>query len=102
MTMTEIFETQIKFQNVLSSEIHSDEYISLMLLGLFEESVEVKKTFKLKKHRKNDKANFKHAKKEIADVFIYAINICLALDITADELIDLIKKKQKINFKRIR
>lgn len=49
---------------------------------------------------KNDSAKIKDVKEEVADMFIYVMDLALTVGMTANEVLDKISKKQDVNFKR--
>lgn len=55
--------------------------------------------YKMHKERE-DKVNESDVKSEIADIFIFAIDLALIMNMNGDELLNKIKEKQDKNFKR--
>lgn len=102
--LKEAYDKQIEFQKLLGfKDIPKDDPEMLIhnLFGMVTEISEVATEDKRwKKNGRNlfyDKIN---KKKEIADVFIFLLNVLIYSDISIEEFTDSVLEKQKENFNR--
>ncbi len=95
-----IFEQQAKLQQTLNAEIHTQEYINTMFLACIAELTEALNETVWKPWKKEQHSNKQKFQQELADVFTFFINLCLAADLNAHELFGLYMQKNKINFQR--
>jgi NTP pyrophosphatase (non-canonical NTP hydrolase) len=111
-----IYEKQEEFENLLISKSgqFSDKKLSefdkqektkfskeLSLLLFLEVSEFISAVGNYKTHKiHEDGKSVKEIKDEIADMFIFVLNTALTHNMTAQELLEEVEKKQKINFER--
>lgn len=104
MIFSELYELQCKFQNLIGEkEVPRDdpEMMAHHLLGLVTEIGEVSQEDKRWKKNKRNKTYNKDGKcSEIADCFIFLLNVCIYSDISPDRILEEIKKKILINIER--
>lgn len=94
-----IFEQQKKFQEFLHVK-YNQEYINIMILACISELMECLKETPWKPWKKQQFNNTQKFKEELADVFHFFINLCLAANLNPQELFGLYMQKNKINFQR--
>ena len=103
--MIDAFKNQIKLQESLKGiklPSKNPDFIRESSLGIFTElgeALAVDKTWKTWKEVK-EKYNEEDLKEEIADIWIFLINYTLANNISCEEIIKQIHKKQNKNFRR--
>ncbi len=111
--LREIFKKQANLQERLGNTekikdpILKQKFINQMILAVHEEAVEIMREsayknpdyveFGWKKGQKFDEKKFKE---EVADLLHFVVNLCLAVDMGADELFDRYINKNKENHKR--
>ena len=103
MDIKQLFEKQIEFQQLLgfNPPFDSPELFSHHLLGLITEVGEIAQADKRwKKNGRNKFYDRENKIEEIADAFIFLINVCLYSDISSDEFIKEVEKKIDINISR--
>ena len=101
---------QIKLDNIRkieSSESNKQQYINQMLLSLFEESVEIMRETGYKNPnyvpfgwKQTQEWNVENYKEEIIDLFHYVMNLCIAVNMEANEFFEIYCKKNGINHER--
>lgn len=116
-TFTNIYEEQLTFENWIIkkcgfankdiSEFDDKERVALCkelsLMLHLEISEFLNALGNYKKHKQSkDTTNIKDAKEEIADIIIFALDLALTMQMTSEELLEAIKKKQVKNFERQR
>ena len=115
MEFKEIYGKQLEFENLITSKIfkkklnefsekEKTDWSKELCLYLYQEVAEyVNAVGNYKTHKtKKDFSNPENVKGEIADIFIFAIDLALTMGISYDELVDIIMKKQEMNFDRQR
>lgn len=112
----EIFKTQEDFENLLieksgnwpgkklsdfdkKEKTKFSKELSFLLFLEIAEFMGAVGNYKLHKSQEDGKDE-KEIKEEIADMFVFVINTALTHNMSADELLEEVRKKQKINFKR--
>ena len=102
--LVQLFEYQKAFQELLGIKkipVDDPKLMQLHLLGLVGEIGEVLQADqRWKTNGRNTHFNFSDKKTEIADCFIYLINVCLFSNISAEEILDTIEKKIDKNYMR--
>lgn len=102
--MERAFEAQKMFQRRLTGldEVEDDpEKFSQQIVQLVEELGELLQADKRWREYRGDKFNEVEKEKELADVFIVAMNLAIFSGVSYEKLIDAIKEKIVINFERI-
>lgn len=102
-SMEMVFNMQKEFQKMLGNEVPCDnpDMLAHHLLGLVTEIGEVAQADKRwKKNKRNDHYSYDEKLKEIADVFIFLINVCLYSNITSYQLINAVSDKIEENIER--
>lgn len=103
MDIKQLFEKQIEFQKLLGFEppIDDPELFAHHLLGLITEVGEIAQADKRwKKNGRNKFYSRKGKKEEIADAFIFLMNVCLYSDIDSEEFVKAVENKLQINSSR--
>ena len=102
--LKEAYEKQIEFQKLLGfTDIPKDDPEMLIhnLFSMVTEIAEVATEDKRwKKNGRNLFYDRTNKKKEIADVFIFLLNVLIYSNITLEEFTDSVLEKQKENFNR--
>lgn len=102
--LVQLFEYQKAFQKLLGIDklpVDNPQAMQLHLLGLVGEIGEVLQADqRWKTNGRNTHFDFKNKKVEIADCFIYLINVCLFSNISAEEITESIIKKIDENYMR--
>ena len=102
--LVQLFEYQKAFQKLLGFDklpVDDPKLMQLHLLGLVGEIGEVLQADqRWKTNGRNTHFDFENKKVEIADCFIYLINVCLFSNILAEEILDTIEKKINKNYMR--
>lgn len=102
--MERAFEAQKMFQRRLTGldEVKDDpEKFSQQIVQLVEELGELLQADKRWREYRGDKFNEVEKEKELADVFIVAMNLAIFSGVSYEKLVDAIKEKISINFERI-
>lgn len=102
--MKKAFEAQKMFQRRLTGldEVKDDpEKFSQQIVQLVEELGELLQADKRWREYRGDKFNEVEKEKELADVFIVAMNLAIFSGVSYEKLIGAIKEKIGINFERI-
>lgn len=102
--MERAFEAQKMFQRRLTGldEVKDDpEKFSQQIVQLVEELGELLQADKRWREYRGDKFNEVEKEKELADVFIVAMNLAIFSGVSYEKLVDAIKEKIGINFERI-
>lgn len=102
--MERAFEAQKMFQCRLTGldEVKDDpEKFSQQIVQLVEELGELLQADKRWREYRGDKFNEVEKEKELADVFIVAMNLAIFSGISYEKLVGAIKEKISINFERI-
>jgi len=111
-----LYKEQIEFENLVVhksrhwptkplSEFTEEEKIkfskelALYLYIEIGEYVQAVGNFKTHKSTKEE-TDIKNAKEEIADIIIFALDLAIVLDMTAEEILEEVEKKILKNFKR--
>lgn len=97
--MENIFNKQKEFQELLKQDISTQEYKNAMLLGLFEETAEIKRETPSKHHKKNQTFNKDKFLAECVDAQLYLLNLVLS-ETSFEVFKELIEQKQKLNLER--
>lgn len=116
MGFNEIYEKQIDFENLILSksktwpnkkisEFDEKEKVSFtkeMILYTHQELSElISAVGNYKMHKtKRDNPNYKEIPEEIADCFIFILNLAITHNLTAEQLLEVVSQKQMKNFKR--
>ena len=102
--LVQLFEYQKAFQKLLGIDklpVDNPQAMQLHLLGLVSEIGEVLQADqRWKTNGRNTHFDFENKKVEIADCFIYLINVCLFSGISAEEITESIIKKIDENYMR--
>ena len=113
---SEIYSKQEEFENLLISKSSSlpdkqlkdfdkkektqfSKELALLLHQEISEFISAVGNYKLHKTQQDGK-DVKEIKGEIADMYIFVLNMALTHNMTAEELLDEVSKKQTINFDR--
>lgn len=102
--MERAFEAQKMFQCRLTGldEVKDDpEKFSQQIVQLVEELGELLQADKRWREYRGDKFNEVEKEKELADVFIVAMNLAIFSGVSYEKLVGAIKEKISINFERI-
>lgn len=102
--MERAFEAQKMFQRRLTGldEVEDDpEKFSQQIVQLVEELGELLQADKRWREYRGDKFNEVEKEKELADVFIVAMNLAIFSGVSYEKLVGAIKEKISINFERI-
>ena len=113
--INEIYENQEEFQNLLITKTnYSDKKLrdfndkektlyskelALLMHQEVSEFIDAVGNYKLHKTQKDGKS-IKEIRKEIADIFIFSLNMALTHNMTLDELLSGVESKQNENFQR--
>ena len=97
--MEQIYNKQIEFQKLLLSDTTTQDFKNQMIMGLFEETAEIKRETPSKYHKKHQEFNRIAFLEECVDAQLYLFNLVLT-EATLEEFKELIKKKQEVNIKR--
>jgi dimeric dUTPase (all-alpha-NTP-PPase superfamily) len=102
--LDKIFMRQKKLQRKLKNKnmIYNQKFLNIMILSSIDELMEILRNTKWKPWKKHQSLNIKNVKKEIADLLHFFINLCLYINIDAQELYELYNIKNNINIKRIK
>lgn len=102
------FETLFRNQRIFQESIvgkgnvrDDPQQLGYHSLSAIKEICEVLDADQRWKTHRNTKYDRKEKLAEVADVFIFAINIALYSDYSAKEVLNAIVKKQRINFERL-
>lgn len=105
-TLTSLYQDQVEFQKLLGNiDIPKDDPNEMAhhLLGLVTEVGEVSQADKRwKKNKRNKHYNFQEKLDEIADCFIFLLNVCIYSDITPWQILNAIDHKIKENKRRFK
>lgn len=118
MDFSDIYLKQEEFENMLISKISSlpkkllkdfddkektsfSKELSLLLHKEISEFLDAVGNYKLHKTQKDTK-NVKEVKEEIADMMIFVLDMALTHNMSAEELLDEVARKQNKNFERQR
>ena len=103
-TLTSIYHKQVEFQKMLGNlDIPKDDPNEMAhhLLGLVTEVGEVSQADKRwKKNKRNKHYDFQEKLDEIADCFIFLLNVCIYSDITPWQILEAINNKVDENKRR--
>lgn len=80
-------EYQVKSKRTLNKELTQEQVLSNMLLGIIGETGEVADIVK-KALYQGHKLDIEHIKEELGDIMFYMINLCNALDLELEEIIE--------------
>jgi len=97
--LKKIFEKQQELQEHLGTE-YNQEFITTMTVAAIDELLEALRETPWKPWKKNQVHNKQRVKEELADALHFFVNLCLANDITAEELFSEYMYKNKENKKR--
>ena len=105
-TLTSLYQDQVEFQKLLgNNDIPKDDPNEMAhhLLGLVTEVGEVSQADKRwKKNKRNKHYNFQEKLDEIADCFIFLLNVCIYSDITPWQILNAIDHKINENKRRFK
>lgn len=105
-TLTSLYQDQVEFQKLLGNiDIPKDDPNEMAhhLLGLVTEVGEVSQADKRwKKNKRNKHYNFHEKLDEIADCFIFLLNVCIYSDITPWQILNAIDRKINENKRRFK
>lgn len=104
-----LYEDQVKFQTMvlngqgITLELPADtsRWFEYHCLAMLEEMGEVLKADKRWKTHRNIRYDKDEKLDELADVYITLMNICIHSDVSMDQLLDAVSKKQLRNFRRL-
>ncbi len=103
MDISELYEKQLQFQKMLGNEVPADNpsVMAQHLFGLLGEVGEVSQADqRWKTNGRNTHYDKENKLEEIADCFIYLLNVCIYSDFTDYDLLDAVKEKQDKNIRR--
>lgn len=103
MDISELYEKQLQFQKMLGNKVPVDNPSAMAkhLFGLLGEVGEVSQADqRWKTNGRNTHYDRVNKLEEIADCFIYLLNVCIYSDFTDYDLLDAVKEKQDKNIKR--
>ena len=95
-----IFEMQGDFQKMLGIDIKSDKYQQQMLYGLIEEVVEAGRETKTLTDWKNREVNRSDFILELADIYLFVVNLALSADCDAHKFYQAVEFKQRKNYQK--
>jgi len=98
--LVDIFIKQKMFQDKVGSDVHSISFIKDMTLAAIDELLEALREVSWKPWSKKKFFHSTEFKEELVDVLHFFVNLCLAADMSADELYKRYLQKNKINHKR--
>jgi dimeric dUTPase (all-alpha-NTP-PPase superfamily) len=98
--LEEIFKKQRDLQEHLGQDLHKQEYININVLALTDEIHEAIRETSWKPWKKQQVTNIDNYKKELVDALHFFVNLCLAADMTAQELRDMYCEKREVNIQR--
>lgn len=103
--MQGLFDLQLKFQARVRKERDYKympwiEHVRLMFIGIITEACEVLEETNWKPWKKHRLINDEKLKEEIIDLWHFVINLTIASDMNAREVIKRFKEKNKVNIKR--
>ena len=98
--LREIFELQKEFQMIMGANMHSQSFLNMSTFACIVELSEMINETPWKPWKSPSILNRPNALEELADVFHFFINICLALQVTPEELYAAFKGKHAKNRKR--
>lgn len=108
--LKELFELQIKFQELLGNTISEYESFIILhdnvellknqLLAIFSEIGEALQELPWKPWKKNQDFNLYKFRMELIDMFHFLINLFLLSGMNAEDTIKLFKQKNEINLRR--
>ena len=105
-TLGTVYSKQVEFQKLLGNlDIPTDDPHEMAhhLLGLVTEIGEVSQADKRwKKNRRNKHYNYEEKLNEIADCFIFLLNVCIYSDITPLQIMNAIDSKIDQNIERFK
>ena len=105
-TIGNLYSKQLEFQKLIgNTDIPRDDPNEMAhhLLGLVTEIGEVAQADKRwKKNRRNQHFNYAENLDEVADCFIFLLNVCIYSDISAFHLLNAIDRKIDTNIKRFK
>ena len=102
-SIEDIFYKQREFQRMLGNDVPTDDpnMLAHHLLGLVTEIGEVAQADKRwKRNKRNDHFDYNEKLKEIADCFIFLINVCLYSNISFYQLLTATESKIEENIER--
>jgi dimeric dUTPase (all-alpha-NTP-PPase superfamily) len=97
--LEKMFEKQKELQEKLNAT-YDQPYINTMTLATIDELMELLRETPWKPWKINQSFNHENYKKEMADIWHFIINLCLADGISAEDIYEEYMNKNKINFKR--
>jgi dimeric dUTPase (all-alpha-NTP-PPase superfamily) len=102
----EMFELQKKFQERLGNLPFKDydsqqKFVNMMFIAIVAESVETLNETPWKPWKKNQSLNYENYVSELVDVLHFFINLCIAYDISPEEVYHTFKRKNLINNNRL-
>lgn len=103
--MKELFNKQIEIQKIafdVNLPEHKPELVRYFALGLMSEVGEVLQADKTWKPFNVGVCNGENVKEELADCYLFLMNLCLAEGFTAEQMIEMIRNKQEVVLQRIR
>jgi dimeric dUTPase (all-alpha-NTP-PPase superfamily) len=77
---------QHEFQLGMDQDIQTQQYYSTMTLALIDEAMEALRETPWKPWKKNQTCRKERVHEELADVFIFYLNLCLSAGMTAKDL----------------
>lgn len=101
--LAHIWEKQIEFQKILGNEVPTDdpEMLAHHMLGLITEVGEIAQADKRwKKNKRNVYYDPNNKLEEIADAFIFLVNICLYSNVSCEDFIKAVESKVDTNISR--
>lgn len=95
-----LFEKQKLLQRKLNNDMHTQEYINIMVLAAIDELMEALRETPWKPWKKQQQLHQDNFKEELVDVWHFLINLSLASGMDADELFSRFINKNRINHTR--
>jgi NTP pyrophosphatase (non-canonical NTP hydrolase) len=79
-----------------------EQYTKDTILYLLEETHELLREINFKTYKKVRKpVNQQNIEEELSDIYLFFMNLCLVWDVSIDDLLEAVSKKQQINTERI-
>ena len=98
--LQELFDLQIRFQELAGFSIRTTQFIRLAFIGIVTEACEALEETNWKPWKQPQDKDENKFKEEIVDIWHFLINLTLASGMDADELMVRFKSKNKVNVAR--
>lgn len=96
-----IFQKQSEFQERVGNEpMFNIQFVKDMILATIDELTEALRETPWKPWKKQQEWNMEKFREELVDVLHFFVNLCLAGNMTSDELFNMYIEKNKVNHER--